>query len=177
MLAVAIDSIVTAPVLHAMYELMEFCIPTTGGGVLPAATHLVLDTFLLDPVFVACFFCTTGLLESRPLTTDVLPALKRLETNHFRRQPDLRGRNDPCRTVESKSRYSVNRTGMYIDSVDHYGIYIYSVNCTGMYIDSVDCNEIYIDLVDHDGIYNHLKSHENPVHVLAEEYSDLTLDL
>lgn len=77
LLAVAIDSIVTAPVLHAMYGLMEFFFPTSGGGFLPAATHLVLDTFVLDPVFVACFFCTTGLLESRPLKTDVLPALSR----------------------------------------------------------------------------------------------------
>ena len=77
-LAVAIDSIViTAPALHVLYGLLERLIPTAAGGFVPAASHLLIDTFVFDPVFVTSFFCVTGMLESRPLKQDVLPALQR----------------------------------------------------------------------------------------------------
>ncbi|CBN75087.1 conserved unknown protein [Ectocarpus siliculosus] len=76
--AVAIDSIlITGPALHALYGLLECLIPTVGGGFVPAALHVVIDTFVFDPMFVASFFCVTGMLESRPLRKSILPALRR----------------------------------------------------------------------------------------------------
>lgn len=78
MLAVVVDSaVVTGPTLHAMYGALEALIPTTGGGWLPASLHLIIDIVLFDPIFVASFFCVTGVLENRPLLTDVLPGLRR----------------------------------------------------------------------------------------------------
>lgn len=77
-LAVAIDSmLISGPALHALYGVMEFFIPTSKGGWLPATCHILLDTFLLDPMFVASFFCVTGVLESRSFVSDVLPGLRR----------------------------------------------------------------------------------------------------
>lgn len=74
----AIDSIlITGPALHALYGLLECLIPTAAGGFVPAASHLLIDTFVFDPMFVASFFCVTGILESRSLKQDVLPALRR----------------------------------------------------------------------------------------------------
>lgn len=76
--AVAIDSIlITGPALHALYGLLERLIPTAAGGFAPAALHLVIDTFVFDPMFVASFFCVTGMLESRSLRKSILPALRR----------------------------------------------------------------------------------------------------
>ena len=78
MMATTIDGVaVTGPMLHIIYALMEYFIPTTGAGFLPAAAHLAFDFLVLDPFFVACFFFTTGLLESRSLKTDILPTLRR----------------------------------------------------------------------------------------------------
>ncbi|CAN0033251.1 unnamed protein product [Ectocarpus sp. 12 AP-2014] len=76
--AVAIDSIlITGPALHALYGLLEYLIPTAAGGFVPAALHVVIDTFVFDPMFVASFFCVTGMLESRSLRKSILPALRR----------------------------------------------------------------------------------------------------
>lgn len=78
MAAVAIDSVlITGPALHALYGLMERLVPTVGGGFLPAAAHLLVDTLVFDPIFVASFFCVTGMLQNRSLRQDVLPALRR----------------------------------------------------------------------------------------------------
>lgn len=76
--AVAIDSmLISGPALHVLYGLMEHIIPTNSGGFMPATAHVLLDTLVFDPVFVASFFCVTGMLENRPLRGDVLPALRR----------------------------------------------------------------------------------------------------
>lgn len=78
LLAVGVDSVfVTGPALHTLYEFLERLVPTNTGGFLPAAFHVLVDTFVFDPIFVASFFCTTGLLESRSLKEDILPALRR----------------------------------------------------------------------------------------------------
>jgi hypothetical protein len=64
--AVIVDGVfITGPGLHVLYNLLESHIPTTAGGILPAALHVLLDTFLFDPVFVATFFCTTAALEGK----------------------------------------------------------------------------------------------------------------
>jgi hypothetical protein len=65
-MAVIVDGVfITGPGLHVLYNLLESHIPTTAGGILPAALHVLLDTFLFDPVFVATFFCTTAALEGK----------------------------------------------------------------------------------------------------------------
>lgn len=76
-IAVVIDGLITGPALHALYGLLERLIPTAGGGFVSAASHLLIDTLVFDPMFVASFFCITGMLESRSLKQDVLPALRR----------------------------------------------------------------------------------------------------
>ncbi|KAG5188378.1 hypothetical protein JKP88DRAFT_234272 [Tribonema minus] len=68
---------ITGPGLHFLYGLLESHIPTTAGGALPAAAHVLLDTFLFDPVFVCSFFFTTALFEGRSLRRDVAPRLAR----------------------------------------------------------------------------------------------------
>ena len=74
----AIDSIIiTGPALHTLYGLLERLIPTAAGGFVPAASHLLIDTLVFDPMFVSSFFCVTGMLENRSLKQDVLPALRR----------------------------------------------------------------------------------------------------
>lgn len=78
LLAVGVDSVfVTGPALHTLYGLLEHVIPTNSGGFLPAVCHLVVDTFVFDPMFVASFFCTTGIMENRSLRQDIVPALRR----------------------------------------------------------------------------------------------------
>lgn len=78
MLAVVVDSaLITGPALHALYGTLERLIPTTEGGWLAPTCHLVVDTLIFDPIFVASFFCVTGLLENRSFLTDVLPGLRR----------------------------------------------------------------------------------------------------
>ncbi|CAN0268855.1 unnamed protein product, partial [Hapterophycus canaliculatus] len=78
LVAVAIDSmLITGPALHCLYGLLERLMPTAAGGFAPAASHVLIDTFIFDPMFVASFFCVTGMLENRSLKQDVLPALRR----------------------------------------------------------------------------------------------------
>lgn len=78
LLAVVIDgAFITAPALHALYGMLEYWIPTTGGEMFPALCHLLVDTLVFDPMFVASFFCVTGMLENRALFSDVLPSLRR----------------------------------------------------------------------------------------------------
>ncbi|CAN0089459.1 unnamed protein product [Ascophyllum nodosum] len=60
MMATPIDGVaVTGPMLHVIYALMEYFIPTTGAGFLPAAAHLALDFLVLDP-----FFCLANVAPS-----------------------------------------------------------------------------------------------------------------
>ena len=78
LLAVGVDSVfVTGPALHTLYGLLEHVLPTNSGGFVPALWHLLVDTFVFDPMFVASFFCTTGILESRSFRRDIVPALRR----------------------------------------------------------------------------------------------------
>ncbi|CAM9757238.1 unnamed protein product, partial [Sphacelaria rigidula] len=78
LLAVVVDgAFITGPALHILYGLLEHFMPTEGAGMFPAMYHLLLDTFLFDPAFVASFFCITGLLENRAFFGDVLPNLRR----------------------------------------------------------------------------------------------------
>ncbi|KAG5191006.1 hypothetical protein JKP88DRAFT_160175, partial [Tribonema minus] len=67
----------TGPGLHYLYGLLESHIPTTAGGLIPAALHVLLDTFLFDPVFVGTFFLTTALFEGKSMKREVVPQLER----------------------------------------------------------------------------------------------------
>eukprot|EP00904_Undaria_pinnatifida_P006171 jgi/Undpi1/2684/HiC_scaffold_13.g06062.m1 len=94
LLAVGVDSVfVTGPALHTLYEFLERLVPTNTGGFLPAAFHVLVDTFVFDPIFVASFFCTTGLLESRSLKEDILPALRSIIAKQQRDQAVIEADN------------------------------------------------------------------------------------
>ncbi|CAM9669534.1 unnamed protein product [Discosporangium mesarthrocarpum] len=77
LLAVACDGLfVTGPGLHALYGALERLLPTSGGAG-SAAVHVLIDTFVFDPLFVGSFFLVTGALERRSLIRDILPSMKR----------------------------------------------------------------------------------------------------
>ncbi|CAM9707711.1 unnamed protein product [Choristocarpus tenellus] len=80
LLAVAVDSMFfTGPGLHALYGVLERLVPTAGHGAVPAAVHVLVDTFMFDPIFVASFFCVTGFVEGRSFLRDILPNMKSRE--------------------------------------------------------------------------------------------------
>jgi peroxisomal membrane protein 2 len=69
-LAVLGDSIlVSGPLLHFAYEVLEYLIPVTGPSASVAAmAQVLIDNFVLDSVFVGVLFVTTGIAEG--FTTD-----------------------------------------------------------------------------------------------------------
>lgn len=77
-MAVMIDGVfITGPGLHFLYGLLESHIPTSAGGFIPATLHVLLDTFLFDPMFVGSFFCTTAILEGKSMRREIVPQLER----------------------------------------------------------------------------------------------------
>lgn len=85
-LSVFVENIlVSGPLLHFAYNTMENILPTSSGGreaILAALGHALLDNFVLDTIFLALFFISTGIAEGyiRELVPqfrkDFLPTLK-----------------------------------------------------------------------------------------------------
>ena len=63
------------PGLHYAYDFFEWLIPARECS-LCAGVQVALDTFTLDPLWVAVFFLVTGALEGREISREVLPDLR-----------------------------------------------------------------------------------------------------
>ena len=68
----------TGPLLHWGYDFFEKVIPVGNGssrkgGSLAAILHVLGDALILDPVFVATAFTTSGLLEGQSFRDDIIP--------------------------------------------------------------------------------------------------------
>jgi hypothetical protein len=76
-LAVLGDSLlISGPLLHVAYDWLERAIPVAGPyATLAAMSHVLIDNFLLDAVFVAAMFVSTGIVEG--YTKQILPQLKK----------------------------------------------------------------------------------------------------
>lgn len=68
---------ISGPLLHFAYNFMEDILPTTVGGrsaVLAAMGHALLDNFVLDTIFLAIMFVTTGIVEG--YANEIIPQFK-----------------------------------------------------------------------------------------------------
>ena len=68
---------ISGPLLHFAYNFMEDILPTTVGGrsaVLAAMGHALLDNFVLDTIFLAIMFVTTGIAEG--YANEIIPQFK-----------------------------------------------------------------------------------------------------
>jgi Mpv17 / PMP22 family len=76
-LAVLGDSLlISGPLLHVAYDMLESFIPVAGPHAsLAALSHVLIDNFLLDAVFVAVMFVSTGIVEG--YTKQIIPQLKK----------------------------------------------------------------------------------------------------
>ncbi|CAM9327963.1 unnamed protein product [Chrysoparadoxa australica] len=75
-MAVVIDAVLlTAPMLHTAYALLEHLVPS--GPMINACFHVFCDTFLLDPLFVGVTMFNTGLLERRSIRKEIVPQFGR----------------------------------------------------------------------------------------------------
>ncbi|TFJ83962.1 hypothetical protein NSK_005057 [Nannochloropsis salina CCMP1776] len=76
-LAVTIEGVViTGPGLHYLYTALESWMPAQR-GFLAAFTHVAVDEFIFDPLFVLCFFFLCGLIEGKHLSRDIFPQVQR----------------------------------------------------------------------------------------------------
>ncbi len=76
-LAVTIEGIaITGPGLHYLYTALESWMPAQN-GVLAAFTHVAVDEFIFDPLFVLCFFFLCGLIEGKGLKDEIVPQVQR----------------------------------------------------------------------------------------------------
>ena len=76
-LAVTIEGIIiTGPGLHYLYTALENWMPAQK-GMLAAFTHVAVDEFIFDPLFVLCFFFLCGLIEGKNLTGEIIPQVQR----------------------------------------------------------------------------------------------------
>jgi Mpv17 / PMP22 family len=75
----------SGPMMHFAYEFMEHVLPIAASShsTLAAMTHVLADTLLLDSIFVATTFLSTGILEGyaprqllRQFRQDYIPAIK-----------------------------------------------------------------------------------------------------
>ncbi len=58
--------LISGPLLHFAYNWMEYILPTTFGGssaILAALGHALIDNFVLDTIFLALAFASTGIAE------------------------------------------------------------------------------------------------------------------
>jgi hypothetical protein len=76
-LAVFGDSVlVSGPLLHFAYNIMESIIPVSGPHAsLAALSQVLIDNFILDSIFVAVMFVTTGIAEG--YARQIIPQLKK----------------------------------------------------------------------------------------------------
>jgi hypothetical protein len=80
MVSVGISEGIAGPLLHVCYAGLEAGFPTwprntTTRPVAHSVVHMAVDTFLLDPVFIANAFVCSGLLEGKALAAELLPQL------------------------------------------------------------------------------------------------------
>jgi Mpv17 / PMP22 family len=76
-LAILGDSIlISGPLLHIAYDLLESAIPVAGPHAsLAAMAHVLIDNFVLDAIFVAVMFVSTGIAEG--YAHQIIPQLKK----------------------------------------------------------------------------------------------------
>eukprot|EP00536_Pseudo-nitzschia_multiseries_P005378 jgi/Psemu1/303338/fgenesh1_kg.101_\ len=70
--------LVSGPLLHFAYNLLEDLIPTTNGGrsaIIAALTHALVDNFVLDTIFLATMFVTTGIAEG--YVREIIPQFRK----------------------------------------------------------------------------------------------------
>ncbi len=70
--------LVSGPLLHFAYNFMEDILPTSYGGrsaILAALGHALLDNFVLDTIFLAIMFVTTGIAEG--YVHEIIPQFKK----------------------------------------------------------------------------------------------------
>jgi hypothetical protein len=67
---------ITGPGLHFLYSALERFAPAQGGA-LAALTHVAVDEFIFDPMFVLGFFFLCGAIEGKHLTREIIPQVKR----------------------------------------------------------------------------------------------------
>ncbi|KAG7342869.1 Mpv17 / PMP22 family protein [Nitzschia inconspicua] len=77
-LAVLGDSLlISGPLLHIFYELLESAIPVAGPyASLAAMGHVLIDNFVLDALFVAVMFVSTGIAEGYSFK-QIIPQMKK----------------------------------------------------------------------------------------------------
>ena len=69
---------VSGPLLHFAYNAMEDLLPTSSGGrsaVIAAVGHALLDNFVLDTIFLAIMFVTTGITEG--YVREIIPQFRK----------------------------------------------------------------------------------------------------
>ncbi|VEU35359.1 unnamed protein product [Pseudo-nitzschia multistriata] len=72
------NMLISGPLLHFSYNFMEQLIPTNGGGksaFLAALSHSLIDNFILDTIFLAIMFVTTGIAEG--YVQEIIPQFKK----------------------------------------------------------------------------------------------------
>jgi hypothetical protein len=70
--------LVTGPMLHIAYNILEDLIPVVGGGAaasMAALTQVLINDFFLDAIFVATTFVTTGVAEG--YSHQIIPQLRK----------------------------------------------------------------------------------------------------
>jgi hypothetical protein len=76
-LAVTVEGVaITGPGLHYLYSTLERLAPAQGGA-LAAFTHVAVDEFIFDPLFVLGFFFLCGAIEGKHLTREIVPQVRR----------------------------------------------------------------------------------------------------
>lgn len=76
-LAVTIEGIaITGPGLHYLYSTLERLVPAQKGA-LAAITHVAVDEFIFDPLFVLGFFFLCGAIEGKDLRQEIVPQVRR----------------------------------------------------------------------------------------------------
>uniref|UniRef100_A0A7S4AQV4 Uncharacterized protein n=1 Tax=Pseudo-nitzschia australis TaxID=44445 RepID=A0A7S4AQV4_9STRA len=72
------NMLISGPLLHFSYNLMEAFIPTTNGGrsaIFAALTHALIDNFVLDTIFLATMFVSTGIAEG--YVREIIPQFRK----------------------------------------------------------------------------------------------------
>lgn len=67
---------ITGPGLHYLYSTLERLAPAQNGA-LAALTHVAVDEFIFDPLFVLGFFFLCGAIEGKNLMTEIVPQVRR----------------------------------------------------------------------------------------------------
>jgi hypothetical protein len=63
--------LVSGPLLHYSYGLLEDLIPSKNGAVWCAVLQVIIDEFVCDPIDVALYLTSTSLVEGKPVVARV----------------------------------------------------------------------------------------------------------